>query len=216
MGGHDPLDGQGPGSGRWVEPVTLDGRWVRVEPLGTHHLPGLVEVGLDPSLWRWTLTVIATADDMRRFVEAALAERDAGESMPFAIVERASGRLVGSTRFLNIDGHHRRLEIGYTWVAPAWQRSVVNSETKLLLLGHAFERLGAIRVEFKTDSLNEASRRALLGIGATEEGTLRNHMISQGGRRRHSVYYSVIADEWPRVRDHLQSRLARGPRTTSG
>lgn len=210
MSGQDPLER------RWVEPLTLEGRWVRLEPLGTEHLPGLVEVGLDPSLWRWTLTVIATPDHMRRFVEAALAERAAGDSMPFVIIDLASGQPVGSTRFLNIDANHRRLEIGYTWVAPGWQRTPVNGEAKLLLLGHAFDRLGAVRVEFKTDSLNEASRRALLGIGAIEEGTLRNHMISQGGRRRHSVYYSVIEEEWPRVRDHLQQRLARGPRTQSG
>jgi RimJ/RimL family protein N-acetyltransferase len=136
--------------------------------------------------------------------------------MPFTIIERASGQPVGSTRYLNIDANHRRLEIGYTWVAPGWQRTPLNSEAKLLLMGHAFDRLGAVRVEFKTDSLNEASRRALLGIGAIEEGTLRNHMISQGGRRRHSVYYSVIEEEWPTVREHLEQRLARGPRTQSG
>jgi RimJ/RimL family protein N-acetyltransferase len=210
------VSGQDPLERRWVEPVTLEGRWVRLEPLGTDHLPGLVEVGLDPTLWRWTLTVIATPDQMRRFVEAALAERAAGDSMPFTIIERASGQPVGSTRYLNIDANHRRLEIGYTWVAPGWQRTPLNSEAKLLLMGHAFDRLGAVRVEFKTDSLNEASRRALLGIGAIEEGTLRNHMISQGGRRRHSVYYSVIEEEWPTVREHLEQRLARGPRTQSG
>jgi RimJ/RimL family protein N-acetyltransferase len=210
------VSGQDPLERRWVEPVTLEGRWVRLEPLGAEHLPGLVEVGLDPSLWRWTLTVIATPDQMRRFVEAALAERAAGDSMPFTIIERASGQPVGSTRYLNIDANHRRLEIGYTWVAPGWQRTPLNSEAKLLLMGHAFDRLGAVRVEFKTDSLNEASRRALLGIGAIEEGTLRNHMISQGGRRRHSVYYSVIEEEWPTVREHLEQRLARGPRTQSG
>jgi RimJ/RimL family protein N-acetyltransferase len=210
------VSGQDPLERRWVEPVTLEGRWVRLEPLGAEHLPGLVEVGLDPSLWRWTLTVIATPDQMRRFVEAALAERAAGDSMPFTIIERASGQPVGSTRYLNIDANHRRLEIGYTWVAPGWQRTPLNSEAKLLLIGHAFDRLGAVRVEFKTDSLNEASRRALLGIGAIEEGTLRNHMISQGGRRRHSVYYSVIEEEWPTVREHLEQRLARGPRTQSG
>jgi RimJ/RimL family protein N-acetyltransferase len=210
------VSGQDPLERRWVEPVTLEGRWVRLEPLGAEHLPGLVEVGLDPTLWRWTLTVIATPDQMRRFVEAALAERAAGDSMPFTIIERASGQPVGSTRYLNIDANHRRLEIGYTWVAPGWQRTPLNSEAKLLLIGHAFDRLGAVRVEFKTDSLNEASRRALLGIGAIEEGTLRNHMISQGGRRRHSVYYSVIEEEWPTVREHLEQRLARGPRTQSG
>jgi N-acetyltransferase len=160
--------------------------------------------------------VIATADDMRRYVEAALADRAAGSAMPFVILERASGKPVGSTRYLSIEANHRRLEIGYTWVAPGWQRTPINSEAKLLLLGHAFDRLRAIRVEFKTDSLNQQSRRALLGIGATDEGTLRNHMISQGGRRRHSVYFSVIEEEWPRVRADLRARLARDPRAPSG
>jgi len=204
------------GPDRWVEPVTLEGRTIRLEPLATGHIGGLVEVGLDPALWRWTLSMIATPDDMRGYLEVALAERAAGRAMPFAIVERASGRPVGGTRYLAIEPHHRRLEIGYTWVAPGWQRTSVNSEAKLLLLGHAFDRLGAIRVEFKTDSLNVQSRQALLGIGATEEGTLRNHMISQGDRRRHSVYFSVIVEEWPRVRDHLRARLARGAPATSG
>jgi RimJ/RimL family protein N-acetyltransferase len=206
VGGPDP----------WVEPVTLEGRSVRLEPLSIEHLPGLVEVGLDAALWRWTLSVIATADDMRRYVEAALADRAAGSAMPFVILERASGKPVGSTRYLSIEANHRRLEIGYTWVAPGWQRTPINSEAKLLLLGHAFDRLRAIRVEFKTDSLNQQSRRALLGIGATDEGTLRNHMISQGGRRRHSVYFSVIEEEWPRVRADLRARGARDPRAPSG
>jgi len=204
------------GPDRWVEPVTLEGRTIRLEPLATGHIEGLVEVGLDPVLWRWTLSMIATPDDMRGYLEVALAERAAGRAMPFATVERASGRPVGSTRYLAIEPTHRRLEIGYTWVAPGWQRTSVNSEAKLLLLGHAFDRLGAIRVEFKTDSLNVQSRQALLGIGATEEGTLRNHMISQGDRRRHSVYFSVIVEEWPRVRDHLRARLARGAPANSG
>jgi hypothetical protein len=117
--------------------------------------------------------------------------------------------VIGSTRFLSIDPHHRRLEIGYTWIAPAWQRTAVNTEAKLLMLTHAFNVLGALRVEFKTDSLNEKSRQALLGIGAKEEGTLRNHMVTDTGRRRHSVYFGVIEEEWPQVRQHLESRRAR-------
>ena len=197
------------GSTRWVEPITLEGRFVRLEPLSEAHFEGLIEVGVDATLWRWTLSAIATADELRSYLNAALAAATAGREVPFATVERASGRPIGSTRYLSIDDQHRRLEIGYTWVASAWQRSAVNTEAKLLMLRHAFERLGARRVEFKTDSLNEQSRRALRGIGATEEGTLRNHMISQGGRARHSVYFSVIADEWPRVRDALEARLAR-------
>jgi RimJ/RimL family protein N-acetyltransferase len=146
---------------------------------------------------------------MRSLVEGALAAAQAGTEVPFATVDRASGRVIGSTRFLSIDAHHRRLEIGYTWIAPAWQRTAANTEAKLLMLRHAFDTLGALRVEFKTDSLNERSRAALAAIGATEEGTLRNHMVTDSGRRRHSVYFSVIQEEWPSVRQLLEARLTR-------
>ena len=173
------------------------------------HVPGLTAVGLDGELWRWTLSTIQTPGDMRSYVEQALTAAVDGSEVPFATVERATGTVVGSTRFLSIVPQHRRLEIGYTWVAPPWQRTAVNSEQKLLLLAHAFNTLGALRVEFKTDSLNERSRKALLGIGASEEGTLRNHMLTDSGRRRHSVYFSVTEEEWPRVRMHLEQRLAR-------
>ena len=189
---------------------------VRLEPLSTTHLAGLTDVGLDAELWRWTLNQISTPGDMRGYVEAALAAAAEGREVPFATIERASGKVVGSTRYLSIDAHHRRLEIGYTWIAPAWQRSAVNTEAKLLMLRHAFALLGALRVEFKTDSLNDRSRAALLAIGATEEGTLRNHMVTDAGRRRHSVYFSVIEEEWPRMRQHLESRLARLIRAVQG
>lgn len=173
------------------------------------HLPGLTSIGLESELWRWTLNDNQSPADMRNYVELALDAAKAGTEMPFVTVERSSDRVIGSTRFLSIVPHHRRLEIGYTWVAPAWQRTAVNTEAKLLMLTHAFNTLGALRVEFKTDSLNEKSRAALLGIGAKEEGTLRNHMITDTGRRRHSVYFSVIEEEWPQVRLHLEARLAR-------
>jgi N-acetyltransferase len=153
--------------------------------------------------------VLRNRGDLEAWVAAALESLAAGREVPFAQVERASGRAVGSTRFLNIEPAHRRLEIGYTWLAPAWQRSALNSEAKLLLMRHAFEGLGALRVEFKTDSRNAASRRALAGIGATEEGTLRRHMLVQDGDRRDSVYFSVIAEEWPAVRQLLQERVER-------
>lgn len=194
---------------RWVEPVVLEGDVVRLEPLTLGHVPALTEVGLDAELWRWTLTQLRSPGDIRSYVESALAAATDGAEVPFATVEQASGRAIGSTRFMSIEAAHRRLEIGYTWVARAWQRSAVNTEAKLLLLRHAFGVLGALRVEFKTDSLNEPSRTALLGIGATEEGTLRNHMVTESGRKRHSVYYSVIDEEWPRVQRHLEARLAR-------
>ncbi|MDQ3937900.1 MAG: GNAT family N-acetyltransferase [Chloroflexota bacterium] len=191
----------------WVQPLTLQGSFVRLEPLSVDHVAGLIEVGLDPELWRWTLSRIGQPSDMRAYVDAALEAAATGVEVPFATIERASGRPVGSTRYLALEPRHRRLEIGYSWVAPPWQRTAINTEAKLLMLRHAFEELGCIRVEFKTDSLNEQSRRALSGIGATEEGTLRNHMISQRGRRRHTVYFSIIAEEWPRVRAHLETRL---------
>ena len=193
----------------WVEPLTLEGTVVRLEPLSLEHVPGLTAVGLDGELWRWTLSSIQTPGDMRAYVEQALTAAVDGSEVPFATVERATGTVVGSTRFLSIVPQHRRLEIGYTWVASPWQRTAVNTEQKLLMLAHAFNALGALRVEFKTDSLNERSRKALLGIGATEEGTLRNHMLTDSGRRRHSVYFSVTEEEWPRVRMHLEQRLAR-------
>jgi RimJ/RimL family protein N-acetyltransferase len=192
-----------------VEPVTLIGRVVRLEPLGLEHLDGLAEIGLDPSLWRWISWPVRTKDDLRGYIEEALRDREAGRAMPFATIELASGRPIGSTRYGNIDLFNKRVEIGWTWVAPAWQRSAVNTETKLLMLDHAFGRLGCNRVEFKTDSLNTQSRNALLGIGAVEEGTLRDHMVTESGRLRHSVYFSIVAPEWPAGRRRLEERLLR-------
>jgi N-acetyltransferase len=202
------------GGADWSRPVTLAGRHVRLEPLGMGHLEGLLAIGLDSRIWTWMPRLVATPADMRDFIEEALAGQAGGNELPFATIERASGRVVGSTRYLNIEPAHRRLEIGYTWIAPAWQRSAINTASKLLMLDHAFEQLGCNRVEFKTDSLNEQSRRALRAIGAREEGIFRNHMISLGGRLRHSAYYSIIADEWPTVRARLVERLER-PRNRS-
>ncbi len=192
------------------EPVILEGRFVRLEPLTLAHVEPLVAVGLDPELWRWIPWPVRTAGDMRAYVEAALAMQAAGTGLPFATIELASGRVVGSTRFGNIDRPDRRAEIGWTWLAPPWQRTRLNSEAKLLMLEHAFERLGCVRVEFKTDSLNEKSRAALLRIGAREEGIFRNHMLTWSGRLRHSAYYSVIAEEWPAVKAALVEGLSRG------
>ena len=167
-----------------VEPIVLEGDHVRLEPMTLEHLPGLVTVGLEPAIWTWMPFVVRTPDDLRGLVEAALRARDAGMEFPFVTIERASGRPVGSTRYLAIALEHARLEIGWTWLAPAWQRSAVNREAKLLMLGHAFEALGCRRVEFKTDATNEASRAALLGIGATFEGVFRKHMLVRGGAGR--------------------------------
>jgi RimJ/RimL family protein N-acetyltransferase len=192
-----------------VEPVTLEGRIVRLEPLSLDHVAGLAEVALDPAIWRWTIARPASEADLRTWAETAIAAREAGTEMPFATIEQATGRPIGSSRYMNIVLEHRRLEIGWTWLAPAWQRSGANREAKLLQLRHAFEVLGCRRVEFKTDSRNEPSRNALLGIGAQFEGIFRNHMVMPEGPMRHSAWYSVIDEEWPSVRERLEASLAR-------
>lgn len=195
--------------------VTLNGRVVRLEPLGPHHVSGLCEVGLEPSLWALTSNRVSSEADMKAYVEAALVDQLAGTSLPFATVERASGRVIGSTRFGNAVPAHRRIEIGWTWVGPPWQRTAVNTEAKLLMLRHAFEMLGCRRVELKTSAVNARSRAAMRRIGATEEGTLRQHMINPDGSSRDSVYYSILDGEWPGVRERLEGMLA-APYTAPG
>src|SRR5467141_5214709 len=190
-----------------VSPVTLEGRHVRLEPLARAHLAGLSEVALDEELWRWIPTPVRTREEMAAYIETALNEQEQGTSLPFAIVEKATGRAIGSTRFGNIDRTHHRVEIGWTWVARNWQRTAMNTEAKYLLLEHAFETLGCMRVELKTDSLNERSRAAILRIGAREEGVFRNHMVTASGRIRHTVYFSIIDSEWPAVKARLEAML---------
>jgi RimJ/RimL family protein N-acetyltransferase len=194
---------------RSIEPVVLEGRRVRLEPLGLDHVPALAEVALDPAIWQWTIARPTDEAGLRAWAEAALAGRAAGTEFPFVTLDAVTGRPIGSSRFMNVVLEHRRVEIGWTWVAPAWQRTGANREAKLLMLGHAFDVLGCRRVEFKTDSLNEPSRTALLGIGATFEGIFRNHMVMPGGRMRHSAWYSVTDEEWPAVRAGLERSLAR-------
>lgn len=190
-----------------VVPVELEGTHIRLEPLTLAHVQGLSEVGLDEDLWRWIPTSVRTPEEMAAYIAKALDERARGVSLPFAIIEKTSGRAIGSTRYANIDREHRRVEIGWTWVAGEWQRTAVNTECKYLLLRHAFETLGCIRVELKTDSLNERSRAAILRIGAKEEGIFRNHMITSSGRIRHTVYFSVLDSEWPVVKARLEEKL---------
>jgi RimJ/RimL family protein N-acetyltransferase len=192
----------------WVEPVVLEGSRVRLEPLRLEHVADLALVAIDPLLWQWTIMGPQDEDGLRRWLETALANADAGIERPFATIDRESGRAIGSSRFLSIVPEHRRLEIGWTWVATAFQRTGVNREVKLLQLTHAFETLGANRVEFKTHSRNERSRTALAGIGATFEGVFRNHMIMPDGSIRHSAYFSVVAEEWPEVKAKLEAGLA--------
>lgn len=173
------------------------------------HHSDLSEVGLAPDLWRWIPIPVRTSAEMATYIETALAEQAAGKSLPFAQIDRATGKAIGSTRYMNIESAHRRLEIGCTWIAPAWQRTAINTESKYLLLRHAFETLGCIRVELKTDSLNDRSRAAIRRIGAVEEGTFRNHMLVAGGRVRHTVYFSIIDSEWPAAKAQLERVLSR-------
>lgn len=193
----------------WVVPVTLAGSRVRMEPLGDRHLDDLARVAFDAPVWRWTIARPMDAAGLRSWLDAALANAAAGTEVPFATVDQASGRAIGSSRFMTIVPEHRRLEIGWTWVGTSFQRTGANREAKLLQLTHAFETLGAERVEFKTHARNEASRAALLGIGATFEGVLRHHSIMPDGSNRDSAFYGIIAPEWPAVRDRLRAKLAR-------
>jgi len=191
-----------------VEPAVLEGVRVRLEPLRPDHLADLALVAFDPPLWEWTIMGPQDEAGLRSWLDTALANAEAGIERPFATIDLASGRAIGSSRFLSIVPEHRRLEIGWTWVATPFQRSGANREAKLLQLTHAFETLGAIRVEFKTHSRNERSRTALAGIGATFEGVFRNHMIMPDGSIRHSAYFSVVAEEWPEVKARLEAGLA--------
>lgn len=195
----------------WVRPVTLTGRRVRLEPLAEAHLEDLARVAFDAAIWRWTIAKPMDDTGLRAWFEAARANAEAAIECPFATIDLASGRAIGSSRYMTIAPEHRRLEIGWTWVATAFQRTGTNREVKLLQLAHAFETLGAERVEFKTHARNERSRTALLGIGATFEGVLRHHTIMPDRSNRDSAFYSVLAGEWPRVRARLEAGLA--PRT---
>jgi N-acetyltransferase len=192
-----------------IEPLVLEGAHVRLEPLLAAHHRALCEVGLDPELWRVNVDAIASPEEMASRIRDNLAAQAAGTQLPFVTVERASRRVIGATRFMNIDGAHRRVEIGGTWIARPWQRSAINTEAKYLMLRHAFEALGCVRVELKTDALNTRSRNAILRIGAKEEGTLRRHMVTWTGRIRDTVYFSILDSEWPRVKADLEAKLRR-------
>jgi len=192
-----------------IERVTLIGRHVRLEPLSLGHLDGLCVVGLEEDIWRLGLAPIQSRDDMRAYVEAALRAQAAGSALPFATIAQATNEVAGSTRFGNIDVANRRVEIGWTWLGKQWRRTSFNTEAKYLMLTHAFEVWGCIRVELKTDVLNQRSRQAMLRIGAKEEGIMRSHMITASGRIRDSVYYSIIEPEWPEVKARLEEMLAR-------
>jgi RimJ/RimL family protein N-acetyltransferase len=187
-------------------PLTLEGSVVRLEPIRLDHAELFWNVAKDSvdEIFQWIPYRMKSQEDFQQAVEKALAEQEHGESVAFATVERISGEVIGSTRFMNIDRINRRVEIGSTWIVPAWQRTAVNTEAKYLMLRHAFEVWKCIRVELKTDALNQKSRNAILRIGAKEEGTLRRHVITWTGRVRDSVYFSILDNEWPEAKAKLE------------
>lgn len=191
-------------------PVTLEASVVRLEPIRREHAEMFWEAAKDDleDIFRWIPYRMQTQDDFRKLIDKIFVEQGRGESVAFATVERKSGRTIGSTRFMNIDRINRRVEIGSTWIVPAWQRSAVNTEAKYLMLRHAFEVWGCVRVELKTDALNQKSRNAILRIGAKEEGTLRRHVITWSGRIRDSVCFSILDSEWPEVKASMEEKLA--------
>ena len=191
----------------WIKPVSLHGSTVSLEPLDMKHVAALGDAASDGKLWELWYTNIPAPGDTNAYVEKALSMRETQGSMAFVVVEAASGDIVGCTRFFNVDEENQRAEIGYTWYAKRVQRSAVNTETKLLLLQHAFEGLDAIAVEFRTHWHNHASRRAIARLGAKQDGILRHHQKSSNGVFRDTVVFSIIAPEWPAVREALKFKL---------
>jgi RimJ/RimL family protein N-acetyltransferase len=191
-------------------PLTLEGSVVRLEPIRREHAQLFWEAGKDSldDIFRWIPYSMKTPADFQRLVDKAFEEQERGESVVFATVECSSKRVVGSTRFMNIESANRRVEIGSTWIAPAWQRTAINTEAKYLMLRQAFEVWQCVRVELKTDALNQKSRNAILRLGAKEEGTLRKHLVTWTGRFRDTVYFSILDSEWPEVKARLEAKLA--------
>jgi RimJ/RimL family protein N-acetyltransferase len=195
-----------------IQPITLTGRLVRLVPLSEAHVPELAVAGNDPSIWRFMLYgLVDTEEKMRLWVQEILNRQARGTDLAFTVIYSESGRAIGATRYLDIHPEQRGVEIGGTWYAVSYQRTAVNTECKYLLLKHAFETWSCIRVQFKTDSRNERSQRALERLGATREGILRNHMILEDGSFRHSVFYSILDTEWPAVKERLANKLGYYP-----
>src|SRR5688500_13308363 len=193
-----------------VKPVILQGKHVRLEPMIEAHTPALAEIGIGQPFWDFMVYgKINTVDDMRNWVLDVLSREKKGTDLAFVAIHLVSGRVAGATRYLNIMPNDRGLEIGGTWYGPEFQRTAVNTESKYLLLHHAFETLGCIRVQLKTDSRNERSQKAIERIGAVKAGVLRNHMILPDGYYRHSVYYSILNTEWPQVKKRLEEMMNR-------
>ena len=194
-----------------ITPITLEGRHVVLSPLTRAHAKALVAAASDGELWKTTVTIIPDSRGIESYIEAALAGQSLGKELPFAIINKSSGEVVGTTRFYDISVPDRKAAIGYTWLSRAAQRTATNTEAKLLLLTHAFEIWECVRVELITDVLNEQSRAAILRLGAWQEGILRKHLILQSGRARDSVIFSIIDSEWPRVKAGLAAKLERQP-----
>ena len=191
------------------KPIVLDGDHVRLEPIELRHAADLYEAGNDESIWRYKwVPMPQSLDEVRQWTEAVTQSMTRGNEIAYAIVSKTDQRAIGSTRYLNISPAHRMLEIGWTWIGTKYQRTAVNTECKYLLLTHAFEQLGAVRVQFKTDARNERSRRAIERLGAVKEGVLRKSHTTHTGHIRDSVYYSIIDDEWPAVKHRLEQYLA--------
>ena len=189
--------------------ITLEGQHVRLEPLKAHHVEPLLKAARDPRIWEFTTVLIRDAADMQKYVETALDWQNAGTAVPFVTMEHGTHKIIGSTRFANIEREHRRAEIGWTWLNPEYWRTPMNTEAKYLMLRHAFEQWKCVRVELKTHHKNARSRAAIARLGAKEEGTLRHHMIQPDGSFRDSVYYSILDEEWPDVKHRLEERLAK-------
>jgi N-acetyltransferase len=190
-------------------PLTLEGSVVRLEPIRRDHTELFWDIAKNDleNIFRWIPYAMRSREDFERLVAKAFSEQERGESVVFATVEKSSGRVIGSTRFMNIDRVNCRVEIGSTWIAQPWQRTAVNTEAKYLMLRHAFEVWGCIRVELKTDALNQKSRNAILRIGAKEEGTLRRHLVTWTGRVRDTVYFSILDNEWPEAKNRLEELM---------
>lgn len=194
----------------WISPVILNGKYVRLEPMTEDHIPGLAEIGVGQTFWDFMLYGrMDSVEDMRNWVRDILSRAQNGTDLPFIAIHLASGKVAGATRYLNIMPKDRGLEIGGTWYGTEYQRTPVNTECKYLLLTHAFERLGCIRVQLKTDLRNVRSQRAIERIGAKREGILRNHMILPSGQFRDSVFYSILDSEWPEVKKRLEELIVR-------
>jgi RimJ/RimL family protein N-acetyltransferase len=194
---------------RFVDPVTLTGTYASIEPLGREHEGALQRAVVDGELWRLWYTTVPPPEKMGQYIAIALDMRERLDAMPFVIREKSSGEIVGCTRYFNVDATNRRLEIGHTWYSKRAQRGPINTECKLMLLTHAFEKLQCIAVEFRTHWFNHASRIAIERLGAKQDGVLRNHQVLADGSKRDTVVFSIIDGEWPAVKRHLRYQLER-------